>query len=229
MRAATATRQAGRAGRNAALAGLAREYIAQQVMDFKNGLRRAAWPGPYAPADLMIHAAKTVTAEEVDSAAEYFSQQVLRPRVEVVENARVPRTEVVGLVYVRSSEGGDEPLGERLMEIAPSGAGHENRDDQMRYTAYVPPGSIARGREIARSGGGQLTVACITCHGPKLQGLGAIPPIAGRSPTYLLRQLLAFQNGARSGPGSQPMQPVVMRMKIGSMIDVTAYAASLPP
>ena len=214
---------------NASLAGLPSAYIVQQVTDFKSGARRAAWRGPYRPSDRMIHAAANVSAAETESAAQYFSQQTLRPRVVVRERARVPRTEVLGWVYVTVPHGGEEPLGRRLIEIAPDGERHEHRDDQMRYIAYVPPGSIARGRDLAHSGAHGLTVGCVTCHGARLQGVGAIPALAGRSPTYLLRQLLAFQTGARAGATGQPMQPVVAKLKIENMIDVVAYAASLPP
>jgi cytochrome c553 len=56
-----------------------------------------------------------------------------------------------------------------------------------------------------------------------------IPPLAGRSPTYILRQLLAFKTGARAGATGQPMQAVVANMRVGNMIDVAAYAASLAP
>ena len=59
--------------------------------------------------------------------------------------------------------------------------------------------------------------------------MGAIPPLAGRSPSYLLRQLLAFQTGARSGPATQPKQPVVANLDVARMIDVVAFAASLRP
>jgi hypothetical protein len=41
--------------------------------------------------------------------------------------------------------------------------------------------------------------------------------------------LLAFQTGARSGPATEPMRPVVANLDIGSMIDVVAFAASLRP
>jgi cytochrome c553 len=92
----------------------------------------------------------------------------------------------------------------------------------------VPPGSLDRGKAIARSGGG-VTLACASCHGEGLRGVGLVPPLAGRSPTYLLRQLVAFRTGARAGPGGQPMQPVVAPLGIRQMIDVAAYAASLPP
>jgi cytochrome c553 len=89
--------------------------------------------------------------------------------------------------------------------------------------------STRRGRSSALTGGGGLTVACISCHGGRLQGIGLVPRLAGRSPTYLIRQLLAFQAGDRAGVTGQPMLPVVTRLRIGDMIDVVAYAASLGP
>jgi cytochrome c553 len=214
---------------NAPLAGLPSEYIVQQVMDFKSGARRALLPGVFPPADLMIHEATQVTQSEAEIAARYFSREKLRPRVIVIERARVPRTQVVGSVYTPIANGGEEPLGARLIELARDGAQHENRDEQMQYVAYVPPGSIARGRTLARTGNRGQTIACITCHGDTLQGMGPIPPLAGRSPSYLLRQLLAFQTGARSGALAQPMQPVVAHLDIGNLIDAVAFAASLRP
>jgi cytochrome c553 len=70
---------------------------------------------------------------------------------------------------------------------------------------------------------------CIGCHGDKLQGMDMVPRLAGRSPSYLLRQLLAFRSGARAGSTAMPMVPVVAKLQISDMIDVVAYAASLPP
>jgi cytochrome c553 len=214
---------------NAPLAGLPSEYIVQQVMDFKSGARRALLPGVFPPADLMIHEAAQTTPAEAEIAGQYFSRETLRPRVVVLERSRVPRTQVVGSVYTPIADGGEEPLGTRLIELARDSAQHENRDEQMRYVAYVPPGSIARGRALTRNGNHGQTVACITCHGNKLQGMGPIPPLAGRSPSYLLRQLLAFQTGARSGATAQPMQPVVANLDLGNLIDAAAFAASLRP
>jgi cytochrome c553 len=71
--------------------------------------------------------------------------------------------------------------------------------------------------------------ACMLCHGPQLRGVGPIPAIAGRSPTYILRQLLAFQTGARIGTAGLPMQAVARNLTISGMIDAAAYAASLSP
>jgi cytochrome c553 len=95
------------------------------------------------------------------------------------------------------------------------------------YTAYVPPGSVARGRLLARGGGSTAAPPCIACHGDRLQGTALIPRLAGRSPTYLLRQLVAFRSGARAGPNGALMRMVVANLQIGDMIDAAAYAASL--
>jgi cytochrome c553 len=133
----------------------------------------------------------------------------------------------VGWVYAPELDGDEEPLGERMMEFAPDPERHERRDDRMKYVAYVPKGSVKRGRAIALQPAG--TTACSSCHGKELEGVGLIPRLAGRSPTYLIRQLLAFQTGARTSVAGQPMQSVAASLRITDMIDVVAYAASLPP
>ena len=214
---------------NAPLAGLPAPYIVRQLADFKSGARRSAWRGAYSPSDLMIHVAAYATADDVASAAAYFSQQRPKSRVLVIERARIRHSHVVGWVYTALPGSGDEPLGQRLLEFAPDITRHEHRDDEMQYVAYVPPGSISRGRSIATTGAGGLTVPCISCHGDKLQGIGLVPGICGRSPTYLLRQLLAFRTGTRAGATGLPMLPVVAKLQINNMIDVAAYAASLQP
>lgn len=214
---------------NASLAGLPVAYIIQQVADFKTGARRSASPDSYLPTDLMIEVSKHADDAEVATAAEYFSQQRPMTRVRVVERDRVPRSKIVGYVYAAVPGAGEEPIGNRLLEFSPDPERHEKRDDKMQYIAYVPRGSVARGRLIASTGKDGPAVACVSCHGNRLQGTGVIPRIAGRSPTYLLRQLVAFQTGARSGAGGQPMKAVALTLQITDMIDVAAYAASLQP
>jgi cytochrome c553 len=72
-------------------------------------------------------------------------------------------------------------------------------------------------------------VQCSTCHGPDLKGIGPIPGIAGRSPTYIVRQLYDFKHGARAGIGSALMKDSVDKLALEDMIDLAAYAASLAP
>jgi cytochrome c553 len=59
--------------------------------------------------------------------------------------------------------------------------------------------------------------------------MALVPPIAGRSPTYLLRQLVAFRTRARLTAEGMPMQPVVDGLGLRDMIATAAYAGSLPP
>jgi cytochrome c553 len=106
---------------------------------------------------------------------------------------------------------------------------HELHDPLTPYTAYVPPGSIRRGRVLATRGRGGETKSCASCHGPGLRGVGVVPPLAGRSPSSILRQLLAFKTGTRSTPASAPMRDEAATLDLDDMIAVAAYAASLKP
>jgi cytochrome c553 len=214
---------------NAALAGLPAAYIEAQVADFRSGGRRTAWHGTYLPTDLMRASAENATDAEVASAAEYFSGLRLTRRVEVVEATLIPRVVESAWVYVMDGGDDTETLGPRIIEVAIDHQRHELRDSAAGYRAYVPRGSIARGRTIAQSGQGGPALACVTCHGTDLRGVGAIPPLAGRSPTYIVRQLLAFRTGSRSAEAGAPMLPVVAVMNVDDMMAAAAYAASLEP
>jgi cytochrome c553 len=211
---------------NAALAGLPAQYIIRQVADFKSGARRGALRDGYGPTDLMVKVATNVSATDLAAAAEYFAAQRMTERTHVVETARVPKMHVVGWIYAADEGGGaQEPIGGRLLEMTPDPELHEHRSDGLRYVAYAPTGSTQRGKSLAHSS----ATACVVCHGEGLQGVGLIPPLAGRSPTYILRQLLSFKTGARAGTTAEPMKAVVANLQLNNMIDVAAYAASLQP
>jgi cytochrome c553 len=213
---------------NATLAGLPEGYIIAQLADFRSSARRNPLPG-WIPGNSMHAVAMSATEADVGSAARYFSRLPSTPRVRVIEAARIPRVRQAAFVYARIPGAGTEPIGSRIVEGPPDFERHELRDDGMTYVAYVPPGSIKRGRSIATTGTNGLATACVTCHGTTLVGTGLVPPLAGRYPTYLVRQLVAFKTGARSTPASQPMQAVVARLSVEDMIAVAAYAASLAP
>jgi len=213
---------------NATLAGLPEDYIVVQLAAFRSSARRNPSPG-WIPGNSMHAVATNATEAEVAAAARYFSGLRFTPRARVIEAARVPRTRQAGFVYALIPGTGTEPIGSRIVEGPRDFERHELRDDGMTYVAYVPPGSIKRGRSIARTGANGLVIACVTCHGATLAGIALVPPLAGRYPTYLVRQLLAFKTGARSTPASQPMQAVVARLSVEDMIAVAAYAATLAP
>jgi cytochrome c553 len=62
-----------------------------------------------------------------------------------------------------------------------------------------------------------------------LKGLGGIPPIAGRSPSYVVRQLYDIQSGARVGVATQLMRQAVANLTVDDMLSIAAYLASLTP
>ena len=121
------------------------------------------------------------------------------------------------------------PLAGRLIELPLELRRHELHDPMAEYVAYVPRGSIARGRALAMGDAAHGVKGCTSCHGPSLRGVGLVPPLAGRSPSYILRQLVGFRTGARATPASAPMQEVVARLSIEDMVAAAAFAGSRRP
>ena len=99
---------------------------------------------------------------------------------------------------------------------------------EKAFTAYVPVGSIAQGRELSNRGLGR-TVSCGLCHGADLQGSGDVPGIAGRSPLHNARQLMEYRGGMRGGQSARPMIAVAENLNDADIIAISAYVASLPP
>jgi cytochrome c553 len=211
---------------NASLAGLPAAYIIQQMADFKNGDRKSAEP-KMGPPNAMIQDAKAATDDEVKTAAAYFASFPYKKWVRVVESNDVPKTRIAGSMHVPTNDG-TEPLGQRIIEMPEDLARTELRDAASGFVAYVPPGSIKRGESLVKTGGA-TTVACGTCHGSDLKGLGPIPPLAGRSPSYTVRQLFDLQQGVRKGPWSALMKSAVEKLTIEDMIAIAAYTASREP
>jgi len=146
----------------------------------------------------------------------------------VIETVTVPKTHVAHWMLVPDADEKREPIGDRIIETSTDVARTELRDTRFGFVAYVPPGSIARGAAIA-SKGTRAAAACESCHGADLRGVGNIPPLAGRSPTYMVRQLILFRLGARANPGAAPMRQETSQLTLKDMIAVAAYAASRRP
>ena len=213
---------------NSSLAGLPAAYIIQQMADFKSGARKFSGP-PRSPVTLMIAIAKAATDSEVQAAAAYFSSLKPKPVIRVVETDTAPKTQIARVFYMLLPDGGTEPLGQRIVEVPDDVQQFEHRDPCSTFTAYVPAGSIIRGEVLAKGHGPADSAACVTCHGPDLKGADSIPGIAGRSPSYLVRQLYDLQQGSRAGDASAPMKPIVERLSPQDMIALAAYVASLKP
>ena len=213
---------------NSSLAGLPAAYIVQQMADYKSGARKFSGP-QRGPTLLMIAAAKAATDAEVQAAANYFAALKLKPIIKVVEADTVPKTYLARNHFVISESGGEEPIGQRIVEVPVNVDQFELRDSRSQFIAYVPVGSVAKGEALAKTGGASATVPCAICHGPDLKGVGTIPGIASRSPSYAVRQLYDLKTGARAGIGSALMKPAVEKLSLEDMVSLAAYLASLAP
>lgn len=212
---------------NAGVAGLPVAYFIQTMNDFKNGLRLSSEPRKN-NTKLMMAFAKGMTDDEIKASAEYFGAMKWTPWIKVIEASTVPKTHNAnGMFLVEGTE--KEPLGKRILETPVNAEATEVlRDPHSGFYAYVPPGSIKRGEALVTKASSKTT-QCGLCHGADLKGLGPVPGIAGRSPSYLMRQMNDMKQGARNGTWTQLMKPVVANLSEEDMLDIVAYSASRMP
>lgn len=216
---------------NAGIAALPVEYFIEQLQAFRAGDRRSS--DPRKPnTKMMADFAQGMTDEEIRDAAVYYGAMKRTPWIRVVETERVPQTTISAGMFLQVPNGGDEPIGGRIIEVPEDANAVEiTRSTRAGFIAYVPIGSVKRG-EILVTTGGEKTVACATCHGSDLEGLavsanGPVPGLAGRSPSYLVRQLFDMKTGQRRGTRVELMKPVVANLTTDDLRDIAAYLASL--
>jgi cytochrome c553 len=188
----------------------------------------------------MVNLAMAMTDEEMRTAATYFSSVQWNTRwVRVVETNLVPKTRIQGNLFIAPVHELTEPIDGRIIEVpADQQQAELYRNPHSGWVAYAPVGSIARGKELVSTGGTMVvgnqlvqgkTTACAGCHGADLMGTADVPPLAGRSPSYLARQLYDFQQGTRNGSSAPLMRPIVANLTEEDIVAITAYLASLGP
>jgi cytochrome c553 len=222
---------------NAPPGGLPVAYFIRQLQDFRNGRRRTA--DPRKPnTNTMIALARVMTDQEMREAAEYFTRTPYVGRTRVVETDSVPSTRIVGNLFLPTSIDKTEPIGGRIIEVPEDESQTELlRNPHVGFVAYVPPGSIERGRDLVTTGGMRIvgdtvvqgrTTPCVTCHGLDLLGVTDVPPIAGRSASYITRQMWDIQQGTRNGEAVQLMKMAIARLTVDDLTAIAAYVASRP-
>jgi cytochrome c553 len=215
---------------NAGVSGLPVSYFIQQMNDFRNGVRKSAEPRK-ANTNAMIAIAKAMTPDEIKESAEYFGAMKWTPWIKVVEASTVPKMQSRGGIWIPLEGHQTEPIGVRIIET-PENPEHTEilRDPRSGFIAYAPVGSIKKGEALVNTGGNGRTLACGECHGQDLLGLGPVPGIAGRSPSYLVRQMFDMQAGARHGEWADLMKRVVAKLTDDDFVNIAAYVSSrMPP
>jgi cytochrome c553 len=214
---------------NAGVSGLPVSYFIQQMNDFRNGVRKSAEPRK-ANTNAMIAIAKAMTPDEIKATAEYFGAMKWTPWIRVVEATTVPKMVSRGGIWIPVEPKQEEPIGVRIVETPENPERTEIlRDPRSGFIAYAPVGSIKKGEALVKAGGNGRTVECGVCHGADLQGLGPVPGIAGRSPSYLVRQMFDMQAGARAGEWTDLMKKVVAKLTDEDFVNIAAYVSSRMP
>ena len=223
---------------NAPVAGLPVAYFMRQLQDFRSGVRRTADPRkPNTPT--MIELAKAMTDEEMRVAAEYFGAVTWTPWISVVETDLVPKTRITGNLFLPVEQTKTEPIAGRIIEVPADVEQAEMlRNPRSGFIAYVPPGSAERGQDLVTTGGMRIvgnqivqgkTTPCITCHGLDLMGAADVPPIAGRSPSYIVRQMWDIRQGTRNSPTVQLMKLATANLNNEDLVAIAAYVSSRAP
>jgi cytochrome c553 len=208
---------------NSGISGLPVSYFIQQMHDFRDGNRKSA-EARKSNTNLMIAIAKAMTDEEIKATAEYFGAMKWTPWIEVKETATVPKTRIAAGLFLALDGNEMEPIADRIIELPVNTRETEVlRNPRSGFYAYAPIGSIAKGERLASQG------HCDSCHGADLRGLGPVPGIAGRSPSYMVRQMYDMKVGARKGEWTPLMKAVVEKLSAEEMRDVAAFAASRLP
>ncbi len=203
-------------------------YFIHQMHDFRDGLRKSA-DTRKKNTNLMIAYAKAMTDDEIKAAADYFGAMKWTPWIKVVETDTVPKTRISVGMYLPLEGDAREPIGQRIIEVPENTEYTEGfRDPRSGFIAYAPVGSIKKGEALVTTGAGK-TVSCGVCHGADLKGLGPVPGIAGRSPSYLVREMYDMQQGTRKGEWSDLMKPVVSGLNDDDMLNIAAYVSSRTP
>ena len=130
----------------------------------------------------------------------------------MVETNLVPKTRISGNLFLPITKERIEPIAGAIIEAPENEEQAVVLQPALGVRRYVPVGSVKKGEDLVMTGGMRVvhdtivqgkTTACT--HMPRVgfDGRRDVPPIAGRSPSYLVRQLFDMRQGARDEPSAQ--------------------------
>ena len=173
-----------------------------------------------------------MTEEEIQESSAFWAAVPWTRRMYVMEADLIPEMYLNpdnNMFFTVGTEP-TEPLAGRIVETPMDTYQADYlRNPRAGFNVYVPVGSLAKGEELVLNGGAGKTISCAICHGQDLMGLAVIPGLAGRSPSYLMRQLYDFKQGTRNGVAAQLMQPTIENLSVEDMTNIVAYLASIVP
>ena len=98
-----------------------------------------------------------MTDEEITEAAKYFAAIPLVAARQDLETSLVPKTRIVGNLFLATEEVKTEPMNGRIIEVPEDEERSQtHRDPRAGFIAYVPEGSLAKGKHLVTLGGAQI-------------------------------------------------------------------------
>lgn len=210
---------------NASIAGLDKDYLVRQLKEMRSGHR--VHPRVQMQPSAMFSTAAHLSDQDIHIVSQWYSDMAYQTVLTVQEAEEVPPVANIGWLWALEKNGQPRKTAGRILEVARDGPAFEKADLRAGIIAYVPVGALARGRQLAENGAPGIP-ACQSCHGAGLRG-GIAPALAGRYPNYMIRQILGFANGRRSGAYAPQMTSFAQHLRRDDMIAVAAFAASLTP
>ena len=210
---------------SAPVSGLPIKYFIRQIVAFRDGDRVNI------RAPNMIELAHDMTDKEMRDAANYYARipRAQWKSVRVVETSRAPANSIFPSGKRMFEKGANtipvDPM--TIYEVAENYQ-VELRNPRVGFAAYVPSGSLAKGRVVSLGNKGALR-SCASCHGNDLRGREDVPRLAGRSPSYLVRQLADMKYGHRKGKALGDMKDIAPKLSDADIVNVAAYLASRNP
>jgi cytochrome c553 len=125
----------------------------------------------------------------------------------------------------------DSPFSRQYMWGAVASLSPQAARDLAEYFSKLPPRaandgdreSIAKGEAIYQRGMPEANiVACVACHGPNGEGVGAIPRLGGLAYTYLKRRLIQWHQGYH-GALRLPMPHIANQLSRDQIEDLASY------
>ena len=211
------------------IAGLPVNYLLEQLAAFRSGARTSALPH-YLGTGVMITTARAWSQTDLQAAVAYYASLPRRTPARVVETEAAPsmRMERWGWTYLDPAGGPTHPLKGSVAEAPESVTRLFLGDLSNHQLVYVSHSTLTLGKALIRSGGGSGQ-PCTVCHGADLRGSAVAPPLAGRDPGYLARQLWDIRSGARTGGNAKLMQGPARGLTSVEITAVAGYLASLKP
>ena len=210
---------------SAPISGLPIKYFIRQIMAFKEGDRVNI------RAPNMIELSHDMTNAEMMEAARYYNRIPRKQwkSIRVVETSRAPANSIAPSGKRMFHPGAETmPVTPDIIFEVAENMQVELRNPRVGFAAYVPMGSIAKGRIVSLGNRGAFR-SCASCHGNDLRGREDVPRIAGRSPSYLVRQLADMKYGHRKGKALGDMKDIAPKLSDADILNVAAYVASRNP